>query len=111
MTHNERCQLAALFSVMELSDSVGYLPPEVRATTEAAVAAARVSFEKLMRATKGFYTGDSVMHGSRGPFRVVGFARKDGLLNPVIQLAPLKKDGTLSAKVQWDYLDATLTLV
>lgn len=101
----------ALYQVLVVDQHLNHLPDNVRESAYAAILAAEERFEALMREHKGYWKGDVVMHGSRGPFVVESFTGKEGLADMCVVLRPLKADGTPSAKLTWEYLDTNLTRV
>jgi len=101
----------ALYQVLAMNPHLEHLPEKIREDAGYAILAAEKRLEELMREHRGYWLGDIVQHGNRGPFLVDSFARREGFENMVVVLRPLKADGTPAKKTVWEYLDTKLTLV
>lgn len=101
----------ALYQVLAVDSYREHLPENVREEVTKGIHAAAKRLEALMREHRGYWLGDIVQHGNRGPFRVDSFALREGFENMVVVLRPFKADGSPAKKTIWEYLDTRLTLV
>lgn len=109
MTIKQTFEVRALVAVVSAAKGILHLQPEVARPLQDAAAAANAQLESIFRAQAGYYLGDTVMHGVRGPFRVEDLVPAKGGVQ--VMLRRVNVDGSLSKKQTWEWLIAHLTPV
>jgi hypothetical protein len=98
-------QVAALVSAAALEPTLAHLPEELRRSLTQPVADAKTALESMFREQAGYYIGDNVSFGLYD-YRLDALVIKEGLV--AVELRKLKKDGTPSTNVTWEWFSGGL---
>ncbi|KWA84260.1 hypothetical protein WL29_23150 [Burkholderia ubonensis] len=109
MSIQQTHEIRALVAILEAEKGLAHLSAEVSRPLFVTLGMAKRRLESIFRDQGGYYIGDQVMHGTRGPFLVEGLVSDPAGVK--VLLRKMKKDGTPSEKQTWEWLLANLTPV
>lgn len=109
MSIQQTREIRTLVTILEAGKGLDQLTADVFRPLYVAVGMAKKRLEEILREQGGYYIGDQVMHGQRGPFLVEGLVADPHGVK--VLLRKMKKDGTPSEVQTWEWLLANLTPV